>query len=90
MGEVPHLNCGGCTMKKGNPWALIPFVVFLVLFIGAGVITGDFYIFPVIVAIAISSAVAIAMNRKEPFAKKVEIFCLGAGNSNVMLMVLLT
>ena len=46
MGEVPHLNCGGCTMKKGNPWALIPFVVFLVLFIGAGVIIGDFYHFP--------------------------------------------
>jgi Na+/H+ antiporter NhaC len=89
VGEVPHLNCGGCTMKKGNPWALIPFVVFLVLFIGAGVITGDFYIFPVIVAIAISSAVAIAMNRKEPFAKKVEIFCQGAGNSNVMLMVVI-
>ena len=29
------------------------------------------------------------MNRKEPFAKKVDIFCQGAGNSNVMLMVLI-
>ncbi|WP_085992270.1 Na+/H+ antiporter NhaC family protein [Oceanobacillus senegalensis] len=76
-------------MRKGNPWALIPFVVFLILFIGSGVITGDFYAFPVIVAIAISGAVALAMNRKETFARKVDIFCHGAGNVNVMLMVVI-
>ncbi|MFY3790177.1 Na+/H+ antiporter NhaC family protein [Ureibacillus sp. MALMAid1270] len=76
-------------MKKGNPWALIPFVVFLILFIGSGIILGDFYAFPVIVAITISGAVALAMNRKEQFALKVDIFCKGAGNSNVMLMVII-
>ncbi|MFS0561993.1 Na+/H+ antiporter NhaC family protein [Terribacillus sp. 179-K 1B1 HS] len=76
-------------MKKGNPWALIPFVVFLILFIGSGVITGDFYAFPVIVAIVIAGAVALAMNRKETFARKVDIFCQGAGNLNVMLMVVI-
>ncbi|MGE7271965.1 Na+/H+ antiporter NhaC family protein [Brevibacillus panacihumi] len=76
-------------MKPGNPWALIPFVVFLILFIGSGVITGDFYAFPVIVAIAISGAVALMMNRKESFARKIDIFCQGAGNGNVMLMVLI-
>ncbi|MGE7692507.1 Na+/H+ antiporter NhaC family protein [Lysinibacillus sp. NPDC094177] len=76
-------------MKNENPWALIPFVVFLILFIGSGVITGDFYAFPVIVAIAISGAVALAMNRKESFSRKVDIFCKGAGNLNVMLMVVI-
>lgn len=76
-------------MKPGNPWALIPFVVFLILFIGSGVITGDFYAFPVIVAIVISGAVALMMNRKESFARKIDIFCQGAGNVNVMLMVLI-
>ncbi|OXS74028.1 sodium:proton antiporter [Lysinibacillus sp. KCTC 33748] len=76
-------------MKKENPWALIPFVVFLILFIGSGVITGDFYAFPVIVAIAIAGAVALAMNRKESFSHKVDIFCKGAGNLNVMLMVVI-
>jgi len=76
-------------MNKGNPWALIPFVVFLILFIGSGVITGDFYSFPVIVAITISGAVALAMNRKESFGRKVDIFCQGAGNLNVMLMVVI-
>ncbi|QXE00364.1 Na+/H+ antiporter NhaC family protein [Terribacillus sp. DMT04] len=76
-------------MKKGNPWALIPFLVFLILFIGSGIITGDFYAFPVIVAIAIAGAVALAMNRKETFARKVDIFCQGAGNLNVMMMVVI-
>lgn len=76
-------------MNKGNPWALLPFIVFLLLFIGSGVILKDFYAFPVIVAIAIASAVAIAMNRQESFSKKVDIFCRGAGNSNVMLMVII-
>lgn len=76
-------------MRKGNPWALLPFVVFLCLFIGSGIVLDDFYAFPVIVAIAISGAVALMMNRKEKFDKKVEVFCEGAGNSNVMLMVII-
>ncbi|MFP7494149.1 Na+/H+ antiporter NhaC family protein [Terribacillus saccharophilus] len=76
-------------MKKANPWALIPFIVFLVLFIGSGIVTGDFYTFPVIVAITISAGVALAMNRKESLTKKVDIFCKGAGNPNVMLMVVI-
>ena len=76
-------------MKKGNPWALFPFIVFLCLFIGSGIILNDFYAFPVIVAIAIAAAVAIAMNRKEKLHTKVNIFCEGAGNTNVMLMVVI-
>lgn len=76
-------------MNKGNAWALLPFVVFLCLFIGAGIALDDFYAFPVIVAIAIAGAVALAMNRKESFSAKVDIFCKGAGNNNVMLMVII-
>lgn len=77
------------TSKKGNPWALIPFAVFLVLFIGSGIVTGDFYKFPVIVAIVIAAAAALLMNRKETFINKVEIFTKGAGDSNIMLMVMI-
>ncbi|WP_274307273.1 Na+/H+ antiporter NhaC family protein [Solibacillus daqui] len=76
-------------MQKGNPWALIPFVVFLILFIGSGIVLDDFYAFPVIVAITISSVVAILMNRKETLSKKIDVFNQGAGNPNVMLMVLI-
>lgn len=76
-------------MNKGNPWALLPFVVFLCLFIGSGIVLDDFYAFPVIVAITLASIVALAMNRNETFTEKVERFCKGAGNSNVMLMVII-
>ena len=76
-------------MKKGNPWALFPFVVFLCLFIGSGILLDDFYAFPVIVAIALSGAVAIAMNRKETLQKKIDVFTKGAGNPSVMLMVVI-
>lgn len=76
-------------MEKGNPWALLPFIVFLVLFIGSGSLLNDFYAFPVIVAITLASAVALLMNRKESFFKKVEIYTKGAGHSNVMLMVMI-
>ena len=57
--ELSHLTfLGGSSMNKGNPWVLIPFVIFLILFISSGIITGDFYSIPVIVAIVISGAVA--------------------------------
>jgi Na+/H+ antiporter NhaC len=77
------------TSKNGNPWALIPFAVFLVLFIGSGIVVGDFYKFPVLVAIVIAAAVALTMNRKESFNNKVEIFTKGAGDSNILLMVMI-
>lgn len=57
-------------MQKGNPWALMPFIVFLILFIGSGIVLNDFYAFPVMVAISIASAVALFMNRKETITKK--------------------
>ncbi len=28
--------------RKGNPWALLPIGVFLIIFLGAGILTGDF------------------------------------------------
>ncbi|WP_243292094.1 Na+/H+ antiporter NhaC family protein [Bacillus sp. FJAT-47783] len=76
-------------IKKGNPFALFPFLVFLILFIGAGIVTGDFYQFPVIVAIMIASSISLLMKRKESLHKKIDVFTKGAGNPNVMLMVII-
>lgn len=76
-------------MQRANKWALLPFVVFIVLFIGTGVISGDFTAMPLNVAVLIACIIAFLMNRKETLATKVEIFTKGAGNSNVMLMVVI-
>ena len=42
-------------VKKGNAWALLPIGVFLVIFLGAGIVSGDFYAMPAIVAFLIAS-----------------------------------
>ena len=75
--------------KKGNLFALLPLAVFLLLFVGSGVITGDFYKMPVLVAFIISTAVALLSNRKESMSKKIDVFCKGAGNSDIISMCII-
>ena len=75
--------------KKGNAFALIPLIVFVGLFLGVGIITGDFTKMPLNIAITIAVIVALLMNRKQKFAEKVEVFTKGAGHSNIILMVLI-
>lgn len=76
-------------MKNGNAWALIPLLLFVLLFLGVGIISGDFTTMPLNVAITITVIVALLMNHKETFAKKVEVFTKGAGHSNIILMMLI-
>ena len=65
--------------EKGNPWALLPLGLFLILFVGSGIITGDFYAMPVLVAFLLASIAAFMFNRNERFNDKVAVFCKGAG-----------
>ena len=43
--------------NKGRVVALLPIGVFLVIFLGSGIVTGDFYAMPAIVAFLIALAV---------------------------------
>ena len=74
-------------MKNGNAWALIPLLLFVLLFLGVGIISGDFTTMPLNVAITITVIVALLMNRK--LLQKVEVFTKGAGHSNIILMMLI-
>ena len=40
--------------RKGRAIALLPIGVFLVIFLGSGIITGDFYAMPAIVAFLVA------------------------------------
>ncbi|WP_201716851.1 Na+/H+ antiporter NhaC family protein [Rossellomorea arthrocnemi] len=73
--------------EKGNLLALLPLIIFVSLFLGAGIISGDFYAFPVLVSIIIASVVALLMNRKESLTAKIERFANGAGHPDIMIMV---
>ncbi len=72
-----------------NPWALIPLGVFLLTYLIVSLIAGDFYKMPITVAFVIASIVAIAISKGGKLNQRIEQFCRGAGNSNIMLMVLI-
>ncbi len=75
-------------MEKGNPWALLPILCFLVVFIGMGVWMNDFYAMPAIVGFLIALGVAFCQNRKRPFSEKMADVTHSMGDSNVMIMCL--
>ena len=75
--------------KKGNFAALLPIIVFLVLFIGSGIITEDFYAMPTIVAFLIALGVAFVQNPKLKFNDKIKVCAKGVGDDNVVTMCLI-
>ena len=75
-------------MKKGNPWALLPVAVFLVVFFGSGILFQDFYAMPAIVGFIIALIVAFLQNPKRSFHDKLESVTQNMGDNNVMIMCL--
>lgn len=74
---------------KKNPMALLPLLVFIVLFLGVGIVTKDFYKMPVIVAFLAATGAALMLDPKQSFNKKIEIFCKGAGHTDIMMMCMI-
>ena len=74
--------------RQGNPWALLPIGVFLVLFIGFGAVTGDFYSMPAIVAFLIALIVAAVQNRSVSMEDKIKVIAQGAGSESIVIMCL--
>ena len=75
--------------NKGRAIALLPIGVFLVIFLGAGIVTGDFYMMPAIVAFLIALAVAFMQNRGLSFDEKIKIISKGVGDENIITMSLI-
>lgn len=75
--------------KKGRVIALLPIAVFLVIFLGAGIITGDFYAMPAIEAFLIALCVAFLQNRELTFNQKISVIAKGVGDENIITMCLI-
>lgn len=75
--------------KKGKAIALLPIGVFLVIFIGAGVLFHDFYTMPAIVGFLIALIVAFLQNKRLRFADKLTIVSKGIGEENIVTMCLI-
>lgn len=75
--------------NKGRAIALLPIGVFLLIFIGSGIITGDFYSMPAIVGFLIALIVAFMQNKKLSFVQKLHMASKGAGDENILTMCLI-
>ena len=83
-------------MEKGNVKALLPIGVFLVLYLGLGVlfeyvmgISMGFYSIPIVVIFLVALVVACFQNRKLPFDDKLVIMGRGIGDKTIVTMVLI-
>lgn len=80
--------------RKGNGWALLPFLIFIVIYLGAGLVLQAqgvdmaFYQFPSVTAMFIAVIAAFCMGR-ETLNEKFAIFARGAANENVLTMLMI-
>ena len=74
---------------KGRAAALIPILVFLLVFLGSGIIMGDFYAMPAILAFLIALFVAFLQNRGLKFDEKIKVIAFGVGDDNIITMCLI-
>ncbi len=75
--------------NKGRASALLPILVFLVIFLGSGIITGDFYAMPAIVAFLVALCVAFLQNKGLSFDEKISVIAKGVGDDNIITMSLI-
>ena len=83
-------------MNKANYKALLPIGVFLVLYLGLGIvfeyvlkIPMGFYNIPIVVVFLIALLVACVQNPKLNFDAKLELMAKGVGDKNIITMVLI-
>ncbi|SHK95038.1 Na+/H+ antiporter NhaC family protein [Fibrobacter sp. UWEL] len=81
---------------KGNPKALLPIAVFLVLYLGMGItfeyvlkVPMGFYNIPIVAAFLVAIFVACIQNRKLNFDKKMNVMAGALGDRNIFLMILI-
>ena len=83
-------------MKKGNPIALLPIGVFLIIYLGLGLlfeygmkIPMGFYNIPIVIAFLVAILVACLQNKAVSFDDKLEIMGQGVGDKNIITMLLI-
>lgn len=83
-------------MKKSNPVALLPIGVFLVLYLGLGIlfeyvlmIPMGFYNIPIVVAFLAAILVACLQNQEVKFDDKLGIMAQGLADKNIVTMLLI-
>jgi len=83
-------------MNKRGAWALLPIGIFVVLYLTMGIvfeyvmkINMGFYNVPIVVIFIIALFAACLQNREVSFNKKLELMGEGAGDKNIITMLLI-
>ena len=83
-------------MKKANAWALLPIGIFVVLYLGLGIlfeyilkISMGFYSIPIVVIFLVALLVACLQNPKCSFDEKLVIMGRGVGHKDIVTMILI-
>ncbi len=83
-------------MSEGNPKALIPIVVFVILYLGLGIVLEyvlhvdmGFYSIPVLFIFIIALAIAFKQTKGVDYNEKFSIMSKGVGDPNVFMMLLI-
>lgn len=74
-------------VAKSGFLALIPLLVFLILYLGVSLLLGDFYKVPISVAFVLASMVAVGMIRGKSMNDRIAVFSQGAAHPNVLTMI---
>lgn len=75
--------------RSPNGWALLPFGIFFILYLSTFLFTGDLYNMPISVAFMLTGITAIITLKKLKINDRISLFCHGAGNETIMLMVII-
>ena len=83
-------------MEKGNAKALLPIGVFLVMYLGLGLlfeyvllIPMGFYNIPIVVIFLFALLVACLQNKELNLEEKLEVMSRGVGDKNIITMILI-
>lgn len=78
--------------EKGSFKGLIPLIVFLLIYMSVGIFTKSFDNMPLLVGLLIASAVGLLLksfDKDTDFDKTVDLYCEGAGEKTLILMVII-
>ena len=71
---------------------ITPILVFVVLVVAAGALTGDFSTMPILVALMMAAGYALLLNPRHQslsLTEKIDIFCSGGGEKTIVLLIVI-
>lgn len=75
--------------RKGSLFSLLPFFVFIGIYLLVNIVLGDDFQLPILVAFLIATLVGFIQFPSIKFEEKLSAYCTGAGNPIIMMMIMI-